>query len=215
MSKTKAIIVPEDVEYNPETKSLVVTKPKPLELTYAQAKKLMKQLRPPPSEAKIQQGKRLAESVRKRWERVKEEKKRQELEANDILQRQKLLNENTEIKDIKKIIPNELISIKPKKQYKPRVKKQFINNVPNNDADNEESEEEIIEEVIYKKPKKKVIKKIIHEDDDNDDDDDDDGNIQKVKKATKTIETLNKLDQAIGQLKTLNPYASAFSKLIR
>jgi hypothetical protein len=208
-SKTKAIIVPEDVEYNPESKSLVVTKPAPLELSYAQAKKLMKQLRPPPSDKKREQGKRLGQLSKERWRKIKEEDSRKETEAQAIVQRQQVLaeKEGIQYKKVESIIPKELVTIKPKKQYKPREKK--IEPKYNDVDDNESEYEEIIE---YVKPKKKkVIKKIVEDDSD---DDPDEGIQKKVKKATKTIETINKLDSAISQLKTnTNPYASAFARI--
>jgi hypothetical protein len=210
-NKTKAIIVPDDVEYNPQTKSLVVTKPAPLELTYTEARKLMKQLRPPPSQKQIDNGKKLGELSKARWQKIREEKSRKEAEAQSIAQRQQLIAEKEGIKykNPKNIIPQELITIKPKKQYKPREKKPEYNY--NDDPTEEEYEEEVI---VYEKPKKKkIVKKIVAVDSDDDNDDKDDRIQNKVKKATKTIETINKLDSAISQLKSSNPYASAFARI--
>ena len=213
--KTKAIIVPEDVEYNPESKSLVVTKPAPLELTYNQARKLMKQLRPPPSDKKREQGKKLGELSKERWKKIKDEKARQQQEAQAIAQRQQVLaeKEGIEYKRVESIIPKELVTIKPKKQYKPRQKEKpqpMYNNYVGYDDDDDEYEEEVI---VYEKPKKKkVIKKVIK--DDSSDDDHDDNIQKKVTKASKTVEAINKLDTAISQLRTnTNPYASAFARM--
>jgi hypothetical protein len=82
------------------------------------------------------------------------------------------------------------VVVKPKRIYKPKSKL--------TEEEYEEDDVEIIEEVI-RRPKKKVIRRIIEEESD-----DDDEVIQKTKKATKLVDTVNKLDTAIKQMKTNN-----------
>jgi hypothetical protein len=159
----------------------------PITISYAQAKQLAKSLRPAMTDKQREHVNKLVEMNKKKWE----EKNLKKQEEEQL----KLANSTP-------------IVVRPKKVYK----KKIIQQVEPEEVE-EEPEEEIIEEVIVKaKPKKKIIKKIIEKEESEEDEDDDDI-IQKTKKATKVINTINKLDNAINQLKSNNPYANAFSKI--
>jgi hypothetical protein len=149
----------------------------PITLTYTQAKELAKSLRPPPSEKQKAHVQKLVEANKLKWEQKRKEKE----ELNKHLEEEK-----------KKTMTS--IVVKPKRIYKSKVKE-----VEPTEEDQEEEEVEIIEEVV-KKPKKKIIKKIVEEEESEEDDD----VIQKTKKATKLVETVNKLDKALEQMKNNN-----------
>jgi hypothetical protein len=161
----------------------------PISLTYTQAKLLAKKLRPPASEKQKEHMQKLVDANRIKWE---EKRKQKEEDAK----RQKEEKEKTTTN----------ILVKPKRIYK--TKESITPNNSVNDADDDE-DVEIIEEVV-KKPKKKIIRKIVEEESDEEDDD----VIQKTKKATKLVETVNKLDNAIKQMKSNNNrYDNLLSKI--
>jgi len=168
-----------------------------VELSYTQAKQLMKSLRPPPSDKQKEHMAKLVEKNRLKWQQQKEEKMKK-----------------IEEEEKKKQETHQKVIIKPKRIYKNALVKKLpprIQEEPEYDDEDEEHEEE--EEIIeVVKPKKKIIKKIIREE--SDEEDDDDHLIQKTKKATKIIETVNKLDSAINTLKTNNnKYSDMLSKI--
>lgn len=161
----------------------------PITLSYTQAKALAKQLRPPMTEKQREHVQKMVEANKLKWaekKKAKEEEERQKAEA---------LKQTTT-----------KILVKPKRIYPSKT--------PKNTPD-EHEEVEYIEEIV-KVPKKKIIKKIIQQEEEDDEEDDDDELIQKTKKiekATKLVDTVNKLDQKIEQMKnSTNRYDSLLSK---
>jgi len=163
----------------------------PITLSYTQAKALTKSLRPPPSDKQKEHMQKLIEMNKLKWEQKKKEKE-----------------EKMKDEEIKRMETSTRIVVKPKRVYK-NNKKIF----PKTDAELiDDDDYETYEDEIEVKPiKKKIIKRVTK---DEDDDDDDDDIIQKTKKASKVVETINKLDKAISQMKSNNNrYDNILNKL--
>lgn len=169
----------------------------PITLTYTQARALAKSLRPPPSEKQKAHVQKLVEANKLKWEEKKKQKEEEQKKAQEEQQRTmtKVVVKPKRIYKTKKILPK----TDEDAQYK------------YDDTYEDEEDDEMIEvvEQVVRRPKKKVIKKIIEESDE-----DDDEIIQKTKKASKLVETVNKLDTAIQQMKVSNNrYDSLLSKV--
>ena len=166
----------------------------PITVSYSQARAIAKSLRAPMSERQKTHVENLVSKNRDRWSKQKE--------AKEL----KLMEEESKKADV-----NTRIVVMPKRIYR-NNKKMFPPKVPDviEDDNDEGYEEEQEEEEIVQKPKKKLVKKIVREESDEDDD-----IIQKTtKKATQIVETVNKLDKAIEQMKTQNNrYDTLLSKI--
>jgi len=159
-----------------------------VELTYTQAKQLMKSLRPPPSDKQKQHTAKLVEMNRQKWQQ-KTEQKMKKIEEEE---KEKELTHQKVVVKPKRVYKNVLV----KKMIQPKEEIEYVEQVD----DDEEEQEEIIEEVV-RRPKKKVIRKVVEESSE------DDEIIQKTKKASKIVEAVSKLDNAIQGLKQNNKYA--------
>jgi hypothetical protein len=161
----------------------------PVKISQNQMKKILKEMR---KELKPE----LSEKQKAHIEKLKE-KNKERLE----LYRQKKKEEADKIKKSNLIL-------QPKRVYKQRA--------PKKEEYEEESETEVIEVVKPLGSKSHAIpsgwkkKKIIVKQEESDDEEE---VYQKTKKATKIVETVNKLDKAINQIKTSNNrYDSLLSK---
>ena len=148
----------------------------------------MKSLRPPPSDKQKQHTARLVEMNRQKWQekteqkmkKIEEEQKEKDLTHQKVVVKPKRVYKNVLVKKMQPAKPEEI---------------EYIEQV--DDEEEEEEEEEIIEQVV-RRPKKKIIRKVIEESSE------DDEIIQKTKKASKIVDAVSKLDNAIQGLKQNN-----------
>ena len=172
---------------------------KVLNLSKAQLKALGLQYKAPQTEAQIKRNKVLSEMSKARHEKQRKEKEDYERAQIEALQ--------------KKIA----VEPKPKQKYNKKMVE-----IPLNSSESESEVNEDIEEYLRFKQAKIKAKKIKAKNvttksrkvvESKSESSSDDEMIQKkTKKATKIIETVNKLDSAINKMSVGNPYLDLFNK---
>ena len=172
---------------------------KVLNLSKAQLKSLGLQYKAPQTEAQMNRNKVLSEMSKARHEKQRKEKEDYERAQIEALQ--------------KKIA----VEPKPKQKYNKKMVE-----IPLNSSESESEVDEDIEEYLRFKQAKIKAKKIKAKNvttksrkvvESKSESSSDDEMIQKkTKKATKIIETVNKLDSAINKMSVGNPYLDLFNK---
>jgi hypothetical protein len=172
---------------------------KVLNLSKAQLKALGLQYKAPQTEAQMKRNKVLSEMSKARHEKQRKEKEDYERAQIEALQ--------------KKIA----VEPKPKQKYNKKMIK-----IPLNSSESE-SESEVNEDfeeylrfkqakIKAKKIKKQTTKSRKEVESKSESSSDDEMIQKKTKKATKIIETVNKLDSAINKMSVGNPYLDLFNK---
>ena len=171
---------------------------KVLNLSKAQLKALGLQYKAPQTEAQMKRNKVLSEMSKARHEKQRKEKEDYERAQIEALQ--------------KKIA----VEPKPKQKYNKKMVE-----IPLNSSESESEVNEDFEEYLRFKQAKIKAKKIkaknlttkSNKDVKTDSSSDDEMIQKKTKKATKIIETVNKLDSAINKMSVGNPYLDLLNKI--
>lgn len=169
---------------------------KVLNLSKAQLKALGLQYKAPQTEAQLKRNQKLSEMSKARHDKQRREREAYEREQIENLQ--------------KKLV----VEPKPKQKYNKKTIPVSVNSSDDSSDSDDEDVKEYQEFMKFKKAKAKTTKpakkpKEVVKDESSSDDE----MIQKkTAKATKIIETVNKLDNAINKMSVGNPYLDLFNK---